>query len=244
MKEAQQNLKPRLLDLLERAYQEEVWLVNNLPVDERTEVGTPEHWSVKDMLAHITAWKERATRILVSLREGKPVPDFGNLEQFNARAFEEHRHLRWDEVVSKSAEAYASLCKETAGTPIEVLTAPEASDRPDEPVWDLIVAAGVNHALGHLTQYYLGCGDATYAIKMQEDAAELLLGLDERPGWQGLVHYGLAIYYTAVGKTGDALGALGEAFRLKPALIKRAQGDHRLKAVRGNPEYTSLVHTR
>ena len=75
-------------------------------------------------------------------------------------------------------------------------------------MWWFVVGAGYNHSLGHLAEYYIGRGDTTYAIEMQEEAAELLLPLNEGPEWQGRVHYGLAIYYAAVGQTGRAIAVI------------------------------------
>jgi tetratricopeptide (TPR) repeat protein len=230
-------LRLRLLDLLERAYQEERGFVQGLSGEERSAVGTPEQWSAKDVIAHIAAWKERAAQVLVALRSGQPGPGFDGLDQINARIFEEHRNLPWSDVLSRSAQTYGFLREQTDATPDDVLIAPEEPDRHDEPVWWFVVGAGYNHPLGHLAEYYIGRSDITYAIEMQEGAAEHLLPLDEGPEWQGRVHYGLAIYYAAVGQTDRAVEALRRAFRLHPALVERVKQDSRLTSIWENSEY-------
>jgi tetratricopeptide (TPR) repeat protein len=225
------DLKLRLLDLLERAYEEEQVFVQGLSDEERSAVGTPEQWSAKDVIAHIAAWKGRAAQVLAALRSGQPGPGFDGLDQINARIFEAHRDLPWSDVLSRSAQTYRFLREQTDATPDDVLIAPEELDRQDEPVRWFVVGAGYNHPLGHLAEYYIGRGDTTYAIEMQEGAAELLLPLDEGPEWQGRVHYGLAIYCAAVGQTGKAIDALRTAFRLHPALVERAEQDPRLASI-------------
>jgi tetratricopeptide (TPR) repeat protein len=225
------DLKRRLLDLLDRAYAEEQVFVQGLSDEERLAVGTPEQWSAKDMIAHIAAWKERAAHVLAALRSGEPGPGFDGLDRINARIFEEHQHLTWSDVLSRSAQKVGFLREQTGATPDDVLIAPEESDRHDEPVWWFVVGAGYNHSLGHLAEYYIGRGDTTYAIEMQEEAAEHLLPLDEGPEWQGRVHYGLAIYYAAVGQPGKAIAALRTAFQLHPALVERSKQDPRLASI-------------
>jgi tetratricopeptide (TPR) repeat protein len=228
------DLKLRLLDLLERAYEEEQVFVQGLSDEERSAVGAPEQWSAKDMIAHIAAWKERAAQVLAALRAGEPGPGFDGLDRINARIFAEHQNLPWSDVLSRSAQKVGFLREQTEATPDDVLIAPEESDRHDEPVWWFVVGAGYNHSLGHLAEYYIGRGDTTYAIEMQEEAAEYLLPLDEGPEWQGRVHYGLAIYCAAVGQSGKAIDALRKAFRLHPALVERSKQDPRLASIREN----------
>jgi tetratricopeptide (TPR) repeat protein len=234
------DLKLRLFDLLERAYQEEQVFVQGLSDEERSAGGTPEQWSAKDMIAHIAAWKERAAQVLAALRSGEPGPGFDGLDRINARIFEEHQNPTWSDVLSRSAQRYGFPREQTGATPDGVLIAPEESDLQDEPVWWFVVGAGYNHSLGHLAEYYIGRGDTTYAIEMQEEAAEHLLPLDEGSEWQGRVHYGLAIYYAAAGQTGKAIDALRRACRLHPALVERAKQDSRLASIQENSEYHRL----
>jgi tetratricopeptide (TPR) repeat protein len=225
------DLRRRLLDLLERAYEEELVFVQGLSDKERSAVGTPEQWSAKDVIAHIAAWKKRAAQVLAALRSGEPGPGFDSLDRINAKTFEEHQNLPWSDVLSRSAQRYEFLREQTDAAPDDVLIASEEPNRHDEPVWWFVVGAGYNHSLGHLAEYYIGRGDTTYAIEMQEEAAEHLLPLDEGLEWQGRVHYGLAIYCAAVRQTSKAVEALRKAFRLHPALVERSKQDPRLASI-------------
>lgn len=231
------ELKQKLVDLLEHAYRQEQVFVQNLSYEQSSAPSSLELWSAKDTIAHIAAWKERAAHVLAALQGRETRPGFEGLDQINARIFEKHQNLTWDDVLSKSAQAYRILREQTEATPDDVLTTPEASDMHHEPAWWMVVGVGCNHSLGHLAEYCIGQGNTSYAIEMQEEAAGLLLQLDESPDWQGRVHYGLAIYNAAAGQVEKAIDALREAFRLNPALVERAKEDPHLTSIRENPEY-------
>jgi len=226
------SLKQKLVDLLEHAYRQEQIFVQSLSDEEYSAASTLRQWSAKDTIAHIAAWKERAAQVLTALQSGEPAPGFNGLDHFNARVFEEHQNLTWSDVLDKSAQAYGFLQEQTQATPNGLLIAPEASDPDNEPVWWFIVGVGCNHSLNHLAQHYIGRGNTSYAIEMQEEAAGPLFQLDDSPDWQGLVHYGLAIHYAAAGKTGEAVDALRKAFRFNPALVERSKKDSGLTSIR------------
>jgi tetratricopeptide (TPR) repeat protein len=224
-------LKLKLLDLVEHAYRQEQIFVQSLSDEERSAPGTLERWSAKDTIAHVAAWKARAAQMLAALQGDRPGLDFGSLNQFNARIFKEHQNLTWNDVLDKSRQAYRFLWEQTEATPDDALAAPEPSDRHNEPVWWFVVGVGCNHSLGHLAQYHIEQGNATLAVEIQEQVTGPLLQLDEGPDWQSLVHYGLAIYYTAARQPEKAINVLRKAFRLKPDLVERSKGDPRLASV-------------
>jgi tetratricopeptide (TPR) repeat protein len=234
------ELKLKLLDLVECAYRQEQIFVQSLSDEERSAASTLERWSAKDTIAHIAAWKERAAQVLVALQSGEPGPGFDGLNQFNARIFKEHQGLTWNDILDKSGQAYRFLWEQTEATPDDVLAAPEPSDQHNEPVWWFVVGAGYNHSLGHLAQYHIERGNATFALEIQRRAAGPLLQLDEGPDWQSLVHYGLAIYYAAAGQSERAIGALRRAFRLNSGLVERSKEDPRLAPIQEHPRYHSL----
>jgi tetratricopeptide (TPR) repeat protein len=234
------ELKQKLVELLEHAYDQEQVFVQSLSDEDRSAAGTLESWSAKDTIAHIVAWKERAAQVLAALRRGEPGLDFGGLSQFNTRVFQEYQNLPWCDVLERSRQAHRFLREQTQATPDELLVAPEQTEGNDEPVCWFIVGAGCNHSLGHLAQYYIAQGNAALAAEMQEQAAGPLLRLDEGPDWQSRVYYGLAIYYAAAGQTEQAMDALRAALRLNPGLVERAREDPDLTSLREHPEYHSI----
>ncbi len=232
------NLKSRVVQLLDHAYRQEQIFVQILSDEERSAAGTPERWSAKDTIAHITAWKERAAQVLAALKGGEPAPAFDGPDPFNARIFTERQDLTWSVVLDQNWRAYRSLREGTQATPEDVLASPESSEGYNEPVWWFVVGVGCAHSLAHLADYYIGQGKAGFAITMQEQAADLLLQLDGGPHWQ--VYYGLACHYAAAGQPDEAITALREALRLNPGLVERSKQDPRLDSLREHPEYRRL----
>ena len=60
------DLRVGLLDLLRLAYSEEQIFVEKLLDKERAVIGTYDQWSVKDVIAHVAAWKERTAQELAA----------------------------------------------------------------------------------------------------------------------------------------------------------------------------------
>ena len=51
--------KPILLDLIRDARRAQVEFVAALDATERAAIGTPDHWSAKDHVAHMTFWRQQ-----------------------------------------------------------------------------------------------------------------------------------------------------------------------------------------
>jgi hypothetical protein len=72
-------------------------------------------WSVKDIVAHVTAWDERGTRWLEAYRRGEPfaMPEEGctwaDLDALNAATYAEHRYDRLEDVLRAFHEAFPPL---------------------------------------------------------------------------------------------------------------------------------------
>jgi tetratricopeptide (TPR) repeat protein len=234
------DLKRKALGLLERAYKEEQAFVQRLSDEERFTVGTPEQWSAKDTIAHIAAWKERAVQELTAMASGEPGPDFDGYDQINARIFKKHQDFAWSEVLNKSRQVHRLLQEQTEAMPNDVLTDTRALDWYGEPIWQLIVVRGCTHPLHHLAQRYIERGNADYATRIQEEATDLLLQLDDDSVWQSYVHYGLANHYAGLGQTEKTINELREAFRLNPDLIERSRENPSFASVQEDTEYRSL----
>lgn len=234
-------MKRKLLDLLERAYQEEQAFAEGLDESERAAVGTPEGWAARDVIAHIAAWKERTAQEIAAVASGASRPDFGSLAQFNARTFQEQQHLAWSDVLVRSAQAHRRLQAQLEATPDHILTDPLASGWHKEPLWWLVVGRGYTHPLGHFAQRCVERGDVDAAIGIHQEVAVLLLRLDETPAWQALVRYRLASQYAGLGWAVQAIAELRQAVRLQPDLIQRAKGDPNFATIRENPVCSSRI---
>lgn len=89
--------KQALLGAIQTAYSEADALLARVPPDRLTTSGVCGHWSVKDIVAHLTTWEERTLRWLRDAEQGirlsAPEPGFGwdQFDALNAQGYERHQ---------------------------------------------------------------------------------------------------------------------------------------------------------
>src|SRR5579863_761954 len=115
--------KPILLDLLHQAHRDQDAFLQELNTAERAATGTPEYWSAKDHVAHMTFWRLRLVLKLRAILNQETPPDVEDFEQLNPVIFEEQRHRTWSDVLAESEQAYAELYTAVDQLPEEYLTA-------------------------------------------------------------------------------------------------------------------------
>ena len=100
------NKQNALLALIDRAYAAQNEWIASLSDAERELVGTPERWSAKDMLAHVTFWQQVMIDRLNMVKRGETPTLFGDFQPVNERIFAERNALPWQQVLSEAAAAY------------------------------------------------------------------------------------------------------------------------------------------
>ena len=235
------DLKPKLLDLLQRARKEEQAFVSNLLDDERAAEGTLEQWSAKDMMAHIAAWKERMAQNLAAVARGEAPRRTEDIDEANAEIFEEHQHRSWAEILEYAKQAYRMLVETVQAMDEEKLTTGEVLPWQDgRPLWRFIAGNGYTHPILHMAQFYSDRGEADHATEIMEEAAGLLAQFDESSDWQGIVRYNLACHYALAGQKEKAISELRQALRLNPELTAWSKQDPDFASVRQEAEYQAL----
>lgn len=104
-------------------------LVASLTPEQLTQGGLEGGWSVKDVLAHITAWERRCTWTLATERGdplGEPEAGVGpdDVGEFNAAAYAANRDRDLDDVLADAALSYAALLDAVAEVPDSALDLP------------------------------------------------------------------------------------------------------------------------
>lgn len=106
-----------LLDAAEHGYRELLDLVDRVPQADRATPGVCEHWSLKDLLAHLRAWH---LLFLGWEDEGRtggqpemPAPGFTwrMTPELNADLYEESKNDTWDEVVLGLDTSHREVCE-------------------------------------------------------------------------------------------------------------------------------------
>jgi len=92
------SLKARLLEVVASTYAEERKMIEQLSAAERAEKGTFNHWSAKDVVAHISGWKHQAALTLEAAARSERRSGIDSVDTYNARIFEEQHIRRWSDV--------------------------------------------------------------------------------------------------------------------------------------------------
>lgn len=74
---------------------------------------TPAGWTFKDLVAHVAAWEELATRRLRTFRQtGAQEDAFGDVDAFNARAVAERKLVGAEAILDELEAAHRMLLEE------------------------------------------------------------------------------------------------------------------------------------
>lgn len=235
------DLKFKVTKLLDRANQLEQNFANDLSDEQRSVIGTHDHWSAKDVLAHIATWKWRLSNYLLTVSQGEIPVRSEDFEKENAKIFVECRTQTWDDVLALMEHGYSSLLESLdldVSADLESLAVLPWQD--DRPLWRLIVSIGYSHPVFHLASLYTEFGDIERANKLHKEIEASLSELDDDPVWIGIIRYNLACHYSLNMETDKAISLLREALSLNPELIDWSKEDPDFEPIRDDPGYLAL----
>lgn len=235
-------IKEKLLDLLQDTRQEETAFIDALPAAERAEVGTPEHWSAKDLIGHIATWNMRLLKGLDLRARGETPPDYGDTDHANAGIWDEIHDRSWDDLRALLEEGHRRARQQISALTDDELTNPQPPIQPEAGMlWRRFAGTFTTHTLLHLAQYEAAHGRQAQAGEMQETMAGWLRALDEDPRWQGVITYNLACYYATAGQRERALALLAEGLRLRPDLTTYSRQDVDFASLHADPDFIALT---
>jgi tetratricopeptide (TPR) repeat protein len=234
--------KSAILDLIQRGDAEMRRYANILTKGERAEVGSPDHWAPKDILAHMAAWKLHNAEIIAAGRRHEPPPEEIGYQDVNDQLFEKYRNCSWDEVLALLDQAQREMLSQ-----LQPLAEADLSDlerfpsSEGRPLWRRIAADSYQHPLAHLGECYIHRGDREYATLLRETEANLVAALDDDPTLKGTAFYNLACHYALMGEKEKAYENLEQSLRLYPALKNWAPKDTDLSLIHGEEQFRSLI---
>ena len=231
-----QPFKPLLLDLLRQAQTRQNAFFQQLPAAELAMSGTPDCWSAKDHLAHLTFWRQRLSLRLHAIIHNEPQPEATSFEQLNPLIFEEHRYRSWSASLAESDQAYTDLIAYTEQLDEDDLTAWGRFDWVGDgtPLYDAYMGNCYDHTQTHLAQYFLDRNDLERAREIYEAWARRVIEAEVPETLKGYMLYNLACFYATHGQLEKAGPALQQAFTLYPATREFALTDPDLVALRPN----------
>ena len=197
--------------------------------------------TVKDPLAHLTAWRLNVAQLLDSGRTGTEAPRMDeDVQASNARVYAANKDKAAELVKSNARAAYDRLEAAIAACSEEDLL--KAHPRPRSTgvaLWQTV--PGHAHPLAeHLMFWHLDRGNEEAA-----EAAQLWVhGLDRaqfpEPKAVAASMYDLGCFYVHIGREDEALLRFKLALELDPSLKKLAQTDPGLERIRNHPELAAL----
>jgi tetratricopeptide (TPR) repeat protein len=233
--------KAKLIELLGQAWAEEQAFIAGLTPAERAAQGAADHWSVKDVVAHVATWNERMAQTLEEIARGETPARIEDIDRANAEIFAQHCGKSWAEVMQFAEAAQRHLLAQVQLLDEDALgdaeRFPWAAGRP---LWRQIVGHAYMHPVAHLASCMVERGEGLRALQFTEQSAQLLEPLDASPGWRGLNRYNVACGYAQAGLKEPALDALRQALQLNPDLLPWSKEDPDLIPLRGEPAYQAL----
>jgi len=211
--------------------------VQALDETERTAIGTPQLWSAKDHLAHMTfcLHQNLTQKVTAILQQQEVPPREASVDQMNARVFAEQQLRPWSEIHTTFEHVYAELIQLA-----ERLSEADLMDShrfsaitEGRPLYVAFFGNGYEHLQEHLIQYYLDRHDLPRAIQIREQCTNRVIQA-EVPAWvKGWFLYKLASFYAQQKQREQAAAPLQEALTLAPDLINEwLQYNPELVAVR------------
>ena len=230
----QHSFKPILLDLLRQAQIGQNAFFQELTPAELATIGTPEYWSAKDHVAHMTFWRQHLVFRLQAIIRQETQPKSENFEQLNPVIFEQQRYRPWSDILSESDQVYTELITLSEQLTEEDLTAFNRFDWMQEgmPFYTSFMGNCYEHTQNHLAQYSVDRDDLERALDTYEVWAKRVLEARVPETLQGYVLYNLACFYATHTRLEKAAPALQQAFTFYPSIREFARTDPDLVALR------------
>jgi hypothetical protein len=148
--------KARLLALIRSERKSLDAELADLDGDQMTKPGVEGRWSIKDLMAHITAWEQRMIEWLKQALRGevpKQLPTsitWEDLDRLNAETFRENRDRPLDEVLAESDRSYRQVLRTVEMMPEKALIQPDYYVwRGGKPLWEIVAANTFWHYQEH-----------------------------------------------------------------------------------------------
>ncbi len=132
----------------DRARLDEV--IARVPAGRLTEGTLDDGWSVKDALAHVTAWEQLCMKWIREGRRDEGPFDDASINAFNRRLYEERREIPLADVLATSKRSTGEMVEMVEGLSEDVLAAEPAWNA--VPLWQVVRWNADEHYREHIEQ--------------------------------------------------------------------------------------------
>ena len=232
-------MKAKLQRLIEagRAKEAEVLMPN---IDD-SEPDVPGRWTTKDVVAHMTSWREVATGEINSLLTGSSVPEISDDDDLENEKFYARTHpLPAQSILESARHSWAELAAAVDACTEEDLLRPRPRYPSSQKLFH-VVTGNYFHVGEHIGYWYSDQGNQAEAEKAALWSYELVSSVMPEDERRGVAEYNLACFYAKQGQGAQALPHVARAFELRPDLRDSARTDSDLTPIRSDPEFAKLL---
>jgi hypothetical protein len=238
------SILPSLLDLAAFTQTVEADFITGLTLPERQAIGAPDDWAAKDLVAHVTTWRERGAEELKAVRQGPLPPEAQEFDQINRAIFDENHGQAWEVILRRAKESWVAYVNALRDLNDGLLAASGSTDQPDRPLWRRVTVDAGNHPVLHYAEFARRRGRGASATRWMEGPLLLLLGVDPADEWHGVLHYNLACHYAQVAMPDKALDSLRLSLGLNPGLREWSKQDADLAPLHPDPRFSSVAGSK
>jgi hypothetical protein len=218
------DVRQALVDTLRAARATERTVFEAFDATDRDTPPADGEWSVKDIQAHLGAWRRHMTERLAAIREGRPEPEGGGeTDATNAVIHAERADWPWDRVAQDAEASATDLIA-------EIEAADDATLAVDRTVGSSM-GNGAEHSIIHAGSVAdrVGLGSAVADLSWQ------IQTIVDRGGWPprsaAFARYNLACFHALAGRLDEARALLRVALPAEQDLRDFAPNDSDLVAL-------------
>jgi uncharacterized protein (TIGR03083 family) len=121
-----------------------------------TKPGDASHWSVKDILAHLTYWERTMVDNLERTARGEPPQDeAGTTDAINDRVYVRNRARPLADVLADFRQTYQRLLDNIQTLPEETLNGPSPFEsQKGKRLWEYVAGESLEHYKDHIEQIH------------------------------------------------------------------------------------------
>ena len=223
----------RLRKILISTHEAEQRLWQGFSAEEKAQSSDQETWAPKDLIGHISGWRQRYVSFLQTIAEGEEPSRFKNGEETNLDIFKAYETKSFDEILAEYKSATQTLMEAFDDIQeAQLLNSDLIEWMSGRKLWNYIAFSEYWHPMDHLLKWYVGREQTDMANKMQARILEEMSSLEDSQSWHGTNLYNDACYEALFGDKEQAVEILEKALSLNPELREWSKQDSDLDSLR------------
>ena len=155
MDQKEPKTKAELLQFVQDGRIQLTTLIDQIPEKRMLEKGVETDWSIKDILAHITAWEAKMCAVFAEIQVSDAPPDWPAtneaVDELNASFYADNQNKRLAQVLVEFAASYPEAVAATEAMSEDNLFNPDRfAWRAERPLWYIVAGNTFGHYWDHI----------------------------------------------------------------------------------------------